>query len=61
MEKDSIPKSVEGMRPGNGMPGQVPVVTIPNEVFRKDTHEMGQMNVSRGDSCLLSELIFSQG
>ena len=45
---------------GDGMQGQAPVVTISNKIFH-DNYEMGQVNVSHGAECDLSELIFPQG
>ncbi len=45
---------------GDGMQGRAPVVTISNELFN-DNYKMGQINVSHGASCDLSELIFPEG
>ncbi len=57
MIRDIISQSAEETRSADGTQVQVPVVVISREVFN-DNHEMGQMNVSHGASCVLVELIF---
>ncbi|KAK0498676.1 hypothetical protein EDD18DRAFT_1375580 [Armillaria luteobubalina] len=56
--KQFASQSTGGTQPADGMQGPAPVVEISSEVF-SDTYEMGQMKVSKGASCGVSNLKFS--
>ncbi len=52
--------STQGTQQMDRVEGQVSVVAITKEVL-SNNHEMSQMSVSHGDSCLSLKLIFLQG